>query len=68
MSWAEQPGGRLTATNMSVAMIIRNAFKSQESQLSRPARLGLIGAVATSSRRRSRSFPEPMKGRDWRSS
>lgn len=33
MSWAEQPGGRLTALNMSVAMIIRNAFELQEPQL-----------------------------------
>lgn len=33
MSWATQPGGRFTATNVTPAMIIRNAFDLQESQL-----------------------------------
>jgi uncharacterized protein (TIGR03435 family) len=33
MSWSAQPGGRFSATNISLAMIIRNAFGLQESQL-----------------------------------
>jgi uncharacterized protein (TIGR03435 family) len=33
MSWSAQPGGRFTATKISLAMIIRNAFGLQESQL-----------------------------------
>lgn len=33
MSWSAQPGGRFAATNISLAMIIRNAFGLQESQL-----------------------------------
>jgi uncharacterized protein (TIGR03435 family) len=32
-SWSTQPGGRFTATNLTLAMIIRNAFELQESQL-----------------------------------
>ena len=44
-SWSTQPGGRFTATNLTLAMIIRNAFDLQESQLVGRARLGIIGAV-----------------------
>jgi len=33
MVWTSQPGGRFMATNLTVAMIIRNAFDLQESEL-----------------------------------